>query len=731
VKDIINADYTIHDDAHAQRRHENPLLLLHRHLRGRYRWACLLGILLAIPLAVGGYFAVDPMYASTGIVRIAPTITTIKFDLPDAKVPPLFESMVAAQASIIRSRRVIDLAMRDEKLRAAGWPDGPDGVALLQKNLDVSNRPAVELITASVRSKRPDLAKEATNAVLRAYDRVYEESNSVNATSREQALRDLQLKQTNEIDAMRNDLRNLSRKYATDDLEDLHADKIAEINKLSREIQAFEFAIRSRSTEPVVGPEPIVDQQKDTLEALATEDDILRGLIEDERRVQTQLDALLLKHTEEHRDVRKVRTNLTSIHSQVEARAATVRNLPRQSDGRPPNVTAMSTDELKTRLDALLPLKQQLTKEAEEVQQDKRMIADIKEQLEAKKKDLEDTTRTLDQIRFESRALSVGRMSILQWGDPPIEPSTDRRAALAVLGGMTGLGLGGGIMLLVGFIKGGYRFIDDVERSEAHVPLLGTVPDLSDGGVEQEQMAALSVHHLRNMLQLQFGAGPGGKVFTVTSSSSGDGKTSLAIALAMSFAATGRRTIIVDTDLVGRGLTRQLNLVDLPGLCESFHHDKLNGEVHQTKVQSLWAIPSGDTKDFVPEHLSGEMIASLIKQLRAGYDAIILDTGPILGSLEANVVAPVSDGVVLVISRGQSAKMVRASIERLRRLGATCSGLIFNRAGARDFQRSVSTASVSARSIQASAPGRQASSRARAALLRALEAPENEPAEHS
>jgi capsular exopolysaccharide synthesis family protein len=250
--------------------------------------------------------------------------------------------------------------------------------------------------------------------------------------------------------------------------------------------------------------------------------------------------------------------------------------------------------------------------------------------------------------------------------------------------------------------------------------------------VEQEQMAALSVHHLRNMLQLQFDTQPGGKVYTVTSASAGDGKTSLAIALAMSFAATGRRTIIVDTDLVGRGLTRQLELQGQTGLVEALHKDKLNGEIKETKVASMWALPSGVLGNFVPEHLSGGMMKSLIRRLREQYDAVILDTGPILGSLEANVVSPASDGCVLVVSRGQNAKIVRASIARLRRLRATCSGLIFNRAGARDFQRSVSTASVSARSIQANSPAARAQNTGgRAALLRALEAPGADPANPS
>jgi hypothetical protein len=50
---------------------ENPLLLIRRYLRERYPLAIALGLILSIPCALVGYFAVPPMYTSTGIVRVS------------------------------------------------------------------------------------------------------------------------------------------------------------------------------------------------------------------------------------------------------------------------------------------------------------------------------------------------------------------------------------------------------------------------------------------------------------------------------------------------------------------------------------------------------------------------------------------------------------------------------------------------------------------------------------
>src|SRR5262245_50819578 len=113
--------------------------MLHRHLRGRYRLAVLLALLLGLPLAAIAYLLVPPVYTSTVLIRVAPQITVTMYkDIPEAQVPPFFESFVGGQAAMLQSRRVLDMAMADDKLRTAGWPAGAEGLELLGKNLDVS-----------------------------------------------------------------------------------------------------------------------------------------------------------------------------------------------------------------------------------------------------------------------------------------------------------------------------------------------------------------------------------------------------------------------------------------------------------------------------------------------------------------------------------------------------------------------------------------------------------------
>ena len=76
-----------------------------------------------------------------------------------------------------------------------------------------------------------------------------------------------------------------------------------------------------------------------------------------------------------------------------------------------------------------------------------------------------------------------------------------------------------------------------------------------------------------------------------------------------------------------------------------------------------------------------------------------MDTGPVLGSLEAGIVTAAADQVLLVVARGQADVVVQAAVSRLERLGVRSSGLVFNRADPEDLRRSLSAASVGAPSM--------------------------------
>jgi Mrp family chromosome partitioning ATPase len=78
---------------------------------------------------------------------------------------------------------------------------------------------------------------------------------------------------------------------------------------------------------------------------------------------------------------------------------------------------------------------------------------------------------------------------------------------------------------------------------------------------------------------------------------------------------------------------------------------------------------------------------------------ILVDTGPIPGSIESSVACSQVDGVVITVSRGEQGPLVKRASEHLRDIGARALGMVFNRATPEDF--SSSYGSMSSPSIPA------------------------------
>jgi capsular exopolysaccharide synthesis family protein len=295
------------------------------------------------------------------------------------------------------------------------------------------------------------------------------------------------------------------------------------------------------------------------------------------------------------------------------------------------------------------------------------------------------------------------RLSILEPGTVPILPFKDRRIAVSIAAAVGGLGLPVLFFLFLGAMDKRYRYSDETNDGVANVPLLGILPRLPEqlSDPEQAAVAAHCIHQIRIMLQV--GPNPDRRrVFMVTSSATGDGKTSLTMALGLSFAASGSKTLVIDCDMVGQGLTHRLKAQDVPGLLETLTTGTLRGHVRKTGTKGLYLLPLGNADAADAGLLSPNSIKRLLAACCQHFDIVVIDTGPILGSLEASAVAAEVDGVIMAVARGQQQPLVEKAIRHLRSIGANIFGIVFNRAEQRDFQRSVSSASI--RSVSSAKP---------------------------
>src|SRR6202041_3456826 len=86
------------------------------------------------------------------------------------------------------------------------------------------------------------------------------------------------------------------------------------------------------------------------------------------------------------------------------------------------------------------------------------------------------------------------------------------------------------------------------------------------------------------------------QILAVTSAAPGDGKTSLTLALGLSYAACGTRTLLIDCDLVGAGLTSRMNVNAPEGVLEPIANRSLLEYVRNTDVADVAILPVGSAQ---------------------------------------------------------------------------------------------------------------------------------------
>jgi Mrp family chromosome partitioning ATPase len=101
---------------------------------------------------------------------------------------------------------------------------------------------------------------------------------------------------------------------------------------------------------------------------------------------------------------------------------------------------------------------------------------------------------------------------------------------------------------------------------------------------------------------------------------------------------------------------------------------------------SVLALRAGQTPEV--GKLSPSALSSIFEEAKNSFDTVLVDTGPILGSLEASIVSTKVDGVVLAVSRGEQQPLVEKALGHLSSLGANLLGLVFNKARIVDVIRS-------------------------------------------
>lgn len=666
----------------------NPLALAHRLLRGRYRRAAIVGACLGLLGLVGGFLAVKPKYMAVGKVSIQTNASKLVHETDENKPLNDFGGFIDREASNLKSRNVLEQAARSEELAKFDWPQGDEGVAALEGGIDIIRDNA--LLIVSYTDENPRLAQAAVNAVLDANTSRYDLSNERVVTTKERLLGEREAQLETELKTINAHLLEQTGGLGAEALQDRQEAIVRDVDLLDQRVESLRRALDHPAEDTAT------DYRRVVWDVLAFSDKPLSELLADELKATTERSGLPPKYGANHPSVRLADERLRAARARVDRRVESVLTVSGLAPGVWPadSTQPVTRDDLSRLVDRLASFRAKSGEEAADLARKALAAGTIEAELTKARKMLDETRVELEKIRAESTASLPGRVQIADRAEIPLTASKDRRKILAAFGAASGFGAGVALVALSGLVNRRYRYVDELESLAEAPPVIGVLPEVAGNSLqEQSRAAALSIHHLRNMIQLPDSTRIPA-VYMVTSPAAGDGKTSLTLALGMSFATAGYRVALVDADLVGRGLTSELRERGSPGLCDAFEAADASSFVRATQTDNLWILPVGLAHEDEVERLSKARIAPILDNLRARYDIVLVDCGPLLGSIDAHLVAGLADAVLLVVSRGSSERLVQASLARLKHLSIEPRGIIFNKAEQSDFDKCLAYGSL-------------------------------------
>ena len=170
------------------------------------------------------------------------------------------------------------------------------------------------------------------------------------------------------------------------------------------------------------------------------------------------------------------------------------------------------------------------------------------------------------------------------------------------------------------------------------------------------------------------------KVLTVTSSIPNEGKSTISIELARALAGGGKRVLLVEGDMRWRSLASMVGAHALNGVYAVLSgRVSLASAVVETSHKGLYFL---DCEPNIPnpvDIISSKSFRTFLREVRAAYDYVVIDTPPLSAFVDASVFASMADGTVLVVRQNFVRQDdLESAYEQLKKAKANVIGAVMN-----------------------------------------------------
>lgn len=303
-----------------------------------------------------------------------------------------------------------------------------------------------------------------------------------------------------------------------------------------------------------------------------------------------------------------------------------------------------------------------------------------------------------------TRAIEVSLVRVIDRALPPTFSYYPSHQRNLTVGALLGVMLGLGIAFMLAQLDRVLRTVEDAEA--LGITILGIIPRIEDGAVSRatnyarrrrknapelitnrdlvvhthpKSTVAESCRTIRTNLTFM-GADRPQRSLVVTSASPREGKTTVAISLAISLAQSGKRVLLIDTDLRKPRVHKALGRSNSRGVTSVLVDEALlKSAIQTTDVPGLDLLPSGPIPPNPSELLHTKQFRALIEEVSRLYDHVLLDSPPLGAVTDAAIIAPQVSAVIIVLHGQKTTRdAARSALRQLRDVSAHITGGVLN-----------------------------------------------------
>ncbi|WP_254695448.1 polysaccharide biosynthesis tyrosine autokinase [Oceanicola sp. D3] len=278
----------------------------------------------------------------------------------------------------------------------------------------------------------------------------------------------------------------------------------------------------------------------------------------------------------------------------------------------------------------------------------------------------------------------------------PINASEPRRSLILAMSGMLGLMIGAGLVLLKEARNSSFRTSDELEAATG-ISVIGQIPRIPARNRRKTiqylrdkptSNTAEAYRNLRTSLMLSNVDNPP-KVIVSTSALPGEGKTTNSIAIAQNLIGMGKKVLLMEGDIRRRTLSQYFDDLPKRGLVSVLSGDSsLDDVITQTEASGIDLLAGEQTSANAADLFTSDKFRDLITDLRGKYDAIILDTPPVLIVPDARIIAMQADAVLFTVKwDATSQAQVKEGLKLFRQSDQKVTGLVLSQINPKGMKR--------------------------------------------